>query len=568
MTSPESAPRPERPRRWVRWLLPLAALVALLVLVLWAVRLRSEAPTAGVTLPEETPAPVKEGGIYTEALVGRPGRFNPLFEAFNPADRDVNRLVYCRLIEFDSRGHPQGDLVVAWGVSADATRYNLALREGARWHDGEPVTAEDVAFTVERMRTSDLPVPETWRRLWRQVEVVVLDPYTLQFRLPYPFAPFLDYLTFGVLPKHLWEKVSVKDMRDHPMNLDPVGCGPFRFDHLLLEEGEIKGVSLKAFEEYYKGRPYLDEIVFRYYASPSEALQAYKEGQVLGLSEVTLEVLDQALALPDLNFYTARRPHLTLIYLNLEHPEAPFFAEKEVRRALLMALNRPRLIQKHFKGQAIVAHGPIFPDSWAYYDKAPQVPYDPDQALRLLKKAGYLLPESGGVRTKDGQPLSFSLFYPEMPPYDALAKDIEAAWERLGIEVTLVGMDFEDLVERLENRKYKAALVVLDFTRTPDPDPYPFWHESMAYEGQNYSVWKNRRASLFLERARVTPDLEKRRIYYRNFQFLFAQELPALPLFYPVYTYGVDQQVRGVRLGPVYDLSDRFQNVLEWYMQK
>jgi len=115
--------------------------------------------------------------------------------------------------------------------------YNLALRQGVRWHDGEVVTAEDVAFTVERMRASSLPVPESWRQLWRQVEVVVLDPYTVQFRLPHPFAPFLDYLSFGLLPKHLWEDVAVTDMRDHPNNLDPIGCGPYRFDHLIPVPG-------------------------------------------------------------------------------------------------------------------------------------------------------------------------------------------------------------------------------------------------------------------------------------------------------------------------------------------
>ncbi len=563
MTSPEPSPR--RPTgRLGRWLLPLAALVTLLVLVLWMTQRRESVP-ASAPQEQATPQGPREGGIYTEALIGRPGRFNPLFEEYNPSDRDLNRLVYCRLLTFNAQGIPQGDLATSWGISADAKIYNFALREDARWHDGEPVTAEDVAFTIERMREEAIPVPETWKALWQQVEVVVLDPYTLQFRLPQPFAPFLDYLSFGILPKHVWQDISPEEMRDHPLNMEPVGCGPYRFDHLLLEEGNIQGVVLKAYEDYYQGRPYIDEIVFRYYPTPQAALTAYEEGEVLGLSEITLDILAEALRLPNLNFYTARRPRLTLIYLNLGEPTLSFFTEGEVRKALLMALDRERLIQKHLQGQAIVAHSPIFPDSWAYYENIPKVPYDPQQADKLLREAGYIVAEDN-IRAKEDTLLRFTLLYPDTERYHGMAQDIQKAWQQLGVQVTLEALPYEELIQRLEARDYEAALVDLDFTRSPDPDPYPFWHESQAYEGQNYSVWKNRRASLFLERARITPDMGKRRTYYRNFQFIFAQEWPALPLFYPVYTYGVDRQVRGIRLGPIYDASDRFQNVLEWYM--
>ncbi len=563
MTSSASTPG-RSGGRLGRWILPLAALVVLLVLALWMAQRRQSAPIA--VQPEEiTPQLPKEGGIYSEAIIGQPGRFNPLFEEFNPPDRDVNRLIYCRLITFDPQGIPQGDLAAGWGISADTKIYNFALRQDARWHDGEPVTAEDVAFTIERMRESAISVPETWKTLWRQVEVVVLDPYTLQFRLPAPFAPFLDYLTFSILPKHIWENIPPEDMQDHPLNMEPIGCGPYQFDHLLLEEGNIRGVVLKAYEGYYQGRPFIDEIVFRYYATPQAALEAYQEGEVLGISEITLDILQEALALPELNFYTARRPRLTLIYLNLGDPTLDFFGEVEVRKALLLALNREKLIQKHLQGQGIVAHSPIFPDSWAYYENIPKLPYDPEQAAKGLKEAGYIVAEDN-VRVKEDRALRFTLLYPDTAIYHGLAQDIQTAWRRIGIDVTLEALPYPELIQKLEAREYQAALVDLDFTRSPDPDPYPFWHESQAHEGQNYSVWQNRRASLFLERARITPDMGKRRIYYRNFQFIFAQEWPALPLFYPVYTYGVDRQVRGIRLGPVYDLSDRFQNVLEWYM--
>lgn len=561
---------PKKRSRWRRWWLPALALLLSASLGLWLLQRQFPRATEAPPAPEvegtpATPQAPRPGGIYSEALIGRPGRWNPLFEAFNPVDRDVNRLVYCRLITFDARGFPQGDLAVAWGISADASVYNIALRQDMRWHDGRPVTAEDVAFTVELMRSRQLPVPEAVRELWSQVEVLVLDPYTLQFRLPTPFAPFLDYLSFGILPKHIWEEIPLNQLPDHPRNLEPVGCGPYQFDHLLIEDGQLRGVVLRAYEDYYQGRSYIDEIVFRYYPDASSALEAYQAGEVLGLSEVTLDILPQALALPELNFYTARRPRLTLIYLNLDNPEAPFFTFNEVRRALLMTLDRQRLIQRHLQGQGIVAQGPIFPDSWAYNPELPPIPYDPEEAARLMRAAEFTRGKDG-LWAQEDQPVRFTLLYPDAPPYPGLAQDIANAWRRFGFDVVLEAAPFEEVVQRLEAREYHAGLVELDFTRSPDPDPYPFWHESQAYEGQNYSNWIHRRASLFLERARVTPDITKRQSYYQNFQLLFVQELPALPLFYPVYTYAVDQQVQGIRLGPIYDTSDRFQNILEWYM--
>ncbi len=130
-----------------------------------------------------------------------------------------------------------------------------------------------------------------------------------------------------------------------------------------------------------------------------------------------------------------------------------------------------------------------------------------------------------------------------------------------------MGVSFADLItDYLEPRAYQAALVELNFSRSPDPDPYPFWHQAQAAAGQNYSQWDDRQASEYLEQARVAVDLSERSRRYRNFQVRFAAELPALPLFYPVASYGVSTQVKGVGMGPLYDLSDRFANITSWYI--
>ncbi len=563
------ASTPARRGFWRRygWALALLLVAAVGVgVLLWnpAGQRPTLAPAARGT-PQPAAEP-KTGGTYTEALVGALGRLNPLFDHLNPADRDVNRLLYRGLLRFDARGLPQPDLAEAWGIAKDGKTYNLALRRDAVWHDGTPITAADVLFTIDLMRRDDLPVDPNLRTLWQQVEVQALDAYTIQFRLKEPFAPFLDYLTFGLLPKHVWEGIAPEEMVDAAPNLMPVGNGPFRFDHFLVRQGQLIGIVLKTFDDFYLGRPYLDEFVFRYYDTPQAALEAYQKGEVLGLAEVTPDVLPQALQAPRLNFYTARLPRLTLVLFNLRQNQAPFLAEASVRRALLLALNRERMIKRVLHSQGMIADSPIFPGTWAYDPQTPRVPYDPDAAARLLDEAGYVLGDDG-VRAKEGARLRFTLSHPNTATHTQLAREIQRDWARIGVEVTLQPLPYERLIaDRLEPRNYQAALVDLDFSRSPDPDPYVFWHKSQVTEGQNYSGWEHERASTLLELARVTPDLTKRTKLYYSFQQIFAEELPALPLFYPVYTYAVDQQVKGIRLGPVFDRSDRFNQVTQWYM--
>jgi peptide/nickel transport system substrate-binding protein len=137
----------------------------------------------------------------------------------------------------------------------------------------------------------------------------------------------------------------------------------------------------------------------------------------------------------------------------------------------------------------------------------------------------------------------------------------------MGISVTLKSVPYDELVNNyLNGRLYQAALVDLNLARSPDPDPYPFWHQAQITGGQNYSKWDNRQASEYLEEGRVTVDIGERTRLYRNFQVLFSQELPALPLFYPVYTYAVSPEVQGMRVGPMFDPSDRFNTIASWFL--
>jgi peptide/nickel transport system substrate-binding protein len=537
-------------------------LIVALTLVVVAVLLLTQQPSLNPILPE--PA---SGGIYTEALVGSFSRLNPLLDLNNPADRDVDRLLFSSLLRFDSRGIPQPDLAESWGVSADGTIYNVTLRADAAWHDGSPVTSEDVLFTLNLLRSEYSAYSADVRAMWDRVEITRLDEKNIKFVLPEPFVPFLDYLTFGILPEHLLKTVSADQLENADFNLSPVGSGPYRLDHLMVENGQITGIVLAVSENYYGQVPFVQQIVFRYYPSAQTALEAYQAGEVLGISQVTLDILASALSEPNLSFYSSRMPRLTLILLNLGDDQWPFFQDKKVRNALMLGLNRQWMVDSLLQGQGIVADSPILPGTWAYYDGVEHIGFDPDTAAAQLKAAGYVLPPNSSVRAKDNVSLSFTMAYPDDGLHTQLAQAIQQNWAAIGVEVKLQPVSYDSLLnDYLTTRTYQAALVDLDLSRSYDPDPYPFWHQAEITGGQNYSQWDNRTASEYLENARVVADPDMRARLYRNFQVVFARELPALLLYYPVYTYTVDQRVQGVQATPLFESADRFNGIASWYL--
>ena len=537
-------------------------LVVALTLIVVAVLLLTQQPTLNPITPE--PA---SGGIYTEALVGSFGRLNPLLDLNNSADRDVDRLIFSGLIKFDSRGIPQPDLAESWGVSADGIMYNLTLRPNAVWQDGTPITSDDVLFTISLLRSEYSAYSADVRSMWDQVEITRLDDKNIKFTLPEPFVPFLDFLTFGVLPKHLLETVSADQLSSTAFNLAPVGSGPYKFDHLTVENGQITGVVLTVSESYYGQIPYIEQVVFRYYQDMDAALAAYNQGEVLGISQVPADDLSSICSNQNLACYSSRIPRLTLVLFNLGNNDVPFFQDKKIRRALMTGLNRQWMVDYPLHGQAVVADSPLLPLTWAYYDGVEHIAFDSDAAINELKTAGYVLTPEGTVRAKDNVALSFTMVYPDDAMHTQLAQSIQQNWAAIGVDVKLQAVAYESLfTDYLTPRAYQAALVDLDLSRSYDPDPYPFWHQAEITGGQNYSQWDNRTASEYLEQARVVADQNIRARLYRNFQVIFARELPALPLYYPIYTYGVDQRVQGVQAIPLFEPADRFNDISNWFL--
>ncbi|MCS7179096.1 MAG: peptide ABC transporter substrate-binding protein [Anaerolineae bacterium] len=508
------------------------------------------------------PAP---GGTYVEGVAGFPHSINPLLAAYNDVDRDLCALVFSGLTRMNARGEVEPDLALKWETSLDGLTYVFHMRNGLRWPDGTPLTADDVLFTIGLMQDPDFPGPPDLGALWRTVQVFKDDERTVRFVLSEPFAPFLDYTTIGLLPAHLLGGLRAADLSYLDFNLQPVGSGPFQVAKVETQGGDVVSVLLKPNPAYYGSRPYLEGVRFRFYPSYAAAFRAFQAGEVEGVSRITLAELSQARQEADLNLYSAPLANQSLIFLNLARKdELPFFQEKEVRQALLYSLDREGLVERVLEGQAIVAHSPILAGTWAYDEDIPRYAYDPPKARALLEGAGWTLPPGARVRTKGDREVSFTLLSSTDPIHAAVAQEVARQWGAMGIDVQAVAIPPLELRDRLERRDYQAALVELALPG--NPDPYPLWHQTQITVGQNYAGLDHRRISEVIETARITVDPTRQAALYQEFQELFADEVPAILLYQPVYTYGVGRKVQGVQIGPLMTPSDRLATISSWYI--
>lgn len=501
------------------------------------------------------------GGTYVEAIVGGPRYINPLLAQANQVDSSIASLVFSGLTSVDECGNVIPDLAKSWTVSGDGRRYTFDLRDDAFWHDGVPVVAEDVVYTISVLQSPDYTAAPSIAPLWREVTATALDSHTVAIDLPEAYGPFISYTNIGILPAHVLAGVPVSTLTELDFNRMPIGSGPFS-----VVESDSAHVLLRAATAYYGEHPYIEAIEFRFYRDLGEALRAHQNGQVQGIAGVTAEYMPEVAASGNLSVYSGTLARLSIILLNLKSASAPYLEERSVRHALMLGLDRSAIVSDVLEGRGLVAHAPFSSCSWALDPNGSIYEYDPVQAKSLLEAAGWSDHDGDGTRDKDGHSLALRLVVQDERNNRAVADEVARQWARIGVRTEVVPLPFLELVEsQLETRLFDAALV--DMSLEGDPDPYVFWHSSQAQAGgQNYSSFVDQEADGLLESARREWDVAKRQQMYQRFQEIFSQELPALPLYYPVYSYVVDSSVGGVRLGPMNRPEERFRNLAEWYV--
>jgi len=293
-------------------------------------------------------------------------------------------------------------------------------------------------------------------------------------------------------------------------------------------------------------------------------LEDYQAGNIQGFHPPRIESLLDLVEMPSLKLYSAESAGYGLVYLNQDREALPFFQDLGVRQALLYALDRQLLIDQVLLGQGLVANTPILPMSWASTSAVRHYGYDPERAIGLLDASGWLDTDGDLIREKDEVELAFTLSTNDDPVMVQMAEEMVQQWRAVGVDVSTRSVTSEAALQSVRDRDFDAALVEVELTA--DPDPYPLWHSTQAESGQNFSGFANDEADRIMEEARQTTDPERLLELYHAFQEIFAEEVPSLLIYYPVYVYAVDSQVHDVQIPPLLHNSDRFRNVQEWYM--
>jgi peptide/nickel transport system substrate-binding protein len=534
-----------KPRRRLRF--ALAAALALLVFPATAV---------AALLVFVRPPEVHER--YVEAVTDEPPLLNPVLAPYTLAGQDVLPLVFAGLLRSDPTGRLEPDLAEGWETSNDGRTVTVRLRDGLLWHDGEPLDAEDVAFTVATVQSVDHQGSAELADLWRGVVVEVADRLTVRLSLPEPLVSFPEHLTLGLLPRHLLEQVSPAELSLHPFNRQPVGSGPYRVAEMSPER-----IRLERAEQYHGSAPRLREIELRFLPSRERAIAELLAGQVDGLGQVRPDEVGDLTDSGQLAVYSfPERSKTAMLALNFR---TELFRERAVRLAVGRALDRDGVVRRALAGQAEPAVGPIPVQSWAFAPVAGAAGYDPLGAATLLEEAGWQVGPDG-VRERDGRRLHFTLLAPDSPDRKAVATELAEQLGKLGASVRVQTLPADELTEEhLEPRDFEAALVG-QWAMGGDPDVYPQWHSSQAARlGGNYAGFSDPDADRWLEVGRQQLGTEDRRNAYLHFQARWAEEQPSVMLYHPVYTFAVRKEIRGVRADPLPDSGWRLRDAVNWY---
>jgi len=542
------------------------------------------------------------GGEYTEALIGEPSRINPLYSSANDPDADISKLVYSSLFKLSKNGQLVKDLVADYQVSEDGKTYTIKLLEDAKWQNGGKITADDVVFTFGAIKNSAYNSP--LRSSFNGVDVQVGEnDQTVIFSLQEKYAPFLNLLTFGILPSDLWGQVNPSAASLAELNLKPIGSGPYIFKSLTKDkDGNIKSYELTANKDYYGGEANIKNITFKFYASFPEAISALNANEVDSLSYLPQNEKDKLVAKGSLNFYNLNLPQIKAVFLNSD--KNPILKDVKVRQALAYASPRNEIINNVLKNAVRPAYGPITTDNIAYDDSIEKYNLDLNKASSLLADSGWkketITDEDINALQAGAEKNTLSAEEKDklaMGAGDWLVKDVVAnkktkktyfnlsltalsddenskvaealknSWEKIGVKVNLNLVDASQVQASVIKTRQYEALLFSEFLGA-DPDVYVFWHSSQAGTGGlNLSNYKSEEADKDLEDGRLTLDANQRLEDYKKFQKVVTNDAGAIFLYSPFYTYVGGKKIKNISLGNIAYPADRFSDINQWYIK-
>ena len=505
------------------------------------------------------------GGSLSEGIIGAPRFINPIL-AISDADRDLTSLTYAGLLSATPTGEYTPTLAEDYTISPDGRVYTFTLRKGITFHDGTPVTADDVLYTIQKTQDPALKSPQ--RANWDGVVVEKVDDRTITFTLKSAYAPFLENLTLGIIPKHLWQNISDDEMPFSNLNTSPVGAGPFEVESISRTSSGIPAsYELSSFGNYALGRPFLNNITLRFYQSEDTLTNALKNGTVEAASSLSPTSLEELKGFPVL-----RSPLNRIFGVFFNQNQSEILRDKAVRQALSDAIDRRDLVEKVLGGYGTPLAGPVPPS--VFPDNSSTTAGDIERAKQELASAGWkmganhtLEKTTGSGKNAKTTQLTFSLATGNVPELRAAAEYLRTTWEQLGVQVHVEIYDQGDLAQNvIRPRKYDALLFGEVIGR--EIDLFAFWHSSQRNDpGLNVALYTNPTADKLLEQLRQTSDEGTRALLYTKFKAELDKDVPALFLYAPDFVYSVPKDVLGLQLGFIETPSDRFLTSASWHRE-
>ncbi|MCH7883256.1 peptide ABC transporter substrate-binding protein [Patescibacteria group bacterium] len=509
------------------------------------------------------------GGSFKEGIVGIPHLVNPLL-ASTDVDRDLVNLLYAGLMKPDGHGELEKNMASAVEISQDGLSYTFTLKNDLVWHDGEPLTTRDIAFTIQAVKNPALKSP--LRANWEGVEIEVIDDKTIRFWLKRAYAPFLGNATLGILPKHIWKDTTPEQFSLSELNRRVIGSGPYKIQRIKRNtEGIVTVYRLKAFKSYALKKPFITRIELLFYNSEDELLTAFKKGGVDAASSLSAENVNSLREEKNIEkrLKTLTLPRIFGVFFNQNKSE--LLQSKKIREALDKAVDKPRLVEEVLGGYGVTLDDPIPPDIVEYAPPFQLTSFNLASAEAILENAGWKINDETKIREKKEKKkgsveLQFSLSTANTPELVAVAQRLRTMWQTLGVKTDIRIFEIGDLNQNvIRPREYEALLFgeVIGL----DPDLFAFWHSSQMNDpGLNIALYANKNVDKLLEEARTITDRAKRKNKYVEFLKEIRQDVPAVFLYSPHYLYIAPPSLKGFDTEIITIPGERFANVHRWHM--
>jgi peptide/nickel transport system substrate-binding protein len=486
------------------------------------------------------------GGTVREGIIGTPRFINPVL-ATSEQDKDLTSLVFSGLTKKDSIGKTVLDMAESITESDDQLHYDVVLDPSAKFHDGTHVGADDVIYTINLIQNPSIKSPH--RIEWEGITIEKQSNTKFTFSLKKPFPQFIDILTVGILPKHVWKNLSDEQISLSDYNIHAIGSGPYNISNITTDSGIPNTFTLTSHHSYTLGRPYVNTIIISTYQNEKYLIQAFQNGDIDRIHGISPEKLS-TLSVATSSIHTSLLPRTFAVFFNPN--KANILSNKQVRLALNMAINKQAIVT-----DVLHNYGKVINDPYPFDEATTPTPYDVERAKNII---------SGTKEFKKASStLEITLATANTDEMKRVAEMIQNDWEVIGVHTKIAVYEVSDLNQTIIKDRDFEALLFGSITQNPS-DLYAFWHSSQrTYPGLNISNYVSKKLDTNLETLRSSENELTRISAYEYVKKEFNEETPGIFLYAPSLIYVTKDKVNSPLPRYSFDNSSRFTLVESWY---